>query len=69
MIISSLNNLLNTYSYTYDEVGNITSDNKKNYTYDDIYIITQTNDTNTTLQLENFAYDNVGIKKTELIYN
>ncbi|MDP3380206.1 MAG: hypothetical protein Q8S84_01285 [bacterium] len=42
-----------------NDVNNITSDNHKNYSYDDIYRITQTNDTNTTLQLENFDYDNL----------
>jgi RHS repeat-associated protein len=55
--LSSLNNAIKTYTYTYDEVWNITSDSIKNYTYDEIYRLTWTN--NTWWTLESLSYDKV----------
>ncbi|MDD3144651.1 MAG: hypothetical protein PHV23_00910 [Candidatus Gracilibacteria bacterium] len=58
--INSLNNGVNTYNYTYDDVNNITSDSIKNYLYDDIYRLTSVNETNSGTLLKSFNYDNVG---------
>ncbi|MDD3144653.1 MAG: M15 family metallopeptidase [Candidatus Gracilibacteria bacterium] len=57
---NSLNNGVNTYNYTYDDVNNITSDSIKNYLYDDIYRLKEVqNNTNQEI-LESFNYDDVG---------
>jgi RHS repeat-associated protein len=57
--LQTLNNSIKNYTYTYDNVSTILSDNNKNYTYDDIYRLTQVNDTNTSILLEYFNYDKV----------
>ncbi|MDD3793832.1 MAG: hypothetical protein PHI37_03405 [Candidatus Gracilibacteria bacterium] len=58
--INSLNNGVNTYNYTYDDVNNITSDSIKNYLYDDIYRLKEVQNTTNQDILESFNYDNVG---------
>ncbi len=56
--LSSLNNWIKIYNYTYDDVSNITSDSFKNFSYDDIYRLTQVNESLSGTSLESFAYDN-----------
>jgi RHS repeat-associated protein len=64
--LNSLNNWVKNYTYTYDDVSNITSDNEKNYTYDDIYRVTQVNNTQSGTLLERFNYDNAGNRTNDL---
>jgi YD repeat-containing protein len=59
MRITSLNNGVKNYSYTYDDASNIVSDSFKNYTFDDIYRLTEVESVSGSVLLENFAYDKV----------
>jgi RHS repeat-associated protein len=64
--LNSLNNWVKNYTYTYDDVSNITSDNEKNYSYDDIYRVTQVNNTQSGTLLERFNYDSAGNRTNDL---
>ncbi len=63
--LTSLNNWVKTYNYTYDDVNNITSDSVKNYSYDDVYRVVWVNNTNSWTLLESFSYDNAGNRITD----
>ncbi|MGE4444338.1 MAG: RHS repeat-associated core domain-containing protein [Candidatus Altimarinota bacterium] len=60
MRITSLNNGVKNYSYSYDDVSNIVSDSYKNYTFDDLYRLTEVKQNTSLDVLENFSYDKVG---------
>jgi hypothetical protein len=58
---------LASYTYTYDPVGNITSDSQKNYTYDSIYRLTQVNNAQSGTLLESFNYDKTGNRNSNIL--
>jgi hypothetical protein len=58
---------LSSYTYSYDPVGNITSDSQKNYTYDTLYRLTQANNTQSGTLLESFNYDRVGNRNSNIL--
>lgn len=63
--LKALNAGVKSYVYTYDPIGNITTDAHKNYTYDSISRLTQINDTNSGTILEDFNYDKMGSRTTD----
>lgn len=60
-----VNNGIQTYTYTYDNANNITSDGNKNYTYDQIYRLTQVSSTNSGTTLETYTYDKAGNRTSD----
>ncbi len=64
--LTSLNNWVQIYNYTYDDVNNITSDSVKNYSYDDVYRVVWVNNSLSGTLLESFNYDNAGNRTNDL---
>lgn len=58
--LKTLNNGVNSYSYDYDNAGNMLTDGQKNYGYDSIYRLTQSSDSLSGTTLESFNYDKAG---------
>ena len=63
--LASLDNGVQNYSYTYDDVSNITSDGTKDYSYDNLYRLTNVATTASGTTLENYNYDDAGNRVTD----
>lgn len=65
----SNNDILKTYTYTYDKAWNITNDNNKEFIYDETYRLTQVKQKNNEKILESYNYDKAGNRINDLDEN